>query len=77
MTEPAILVVDDDEGIRESLSRELRAAGYDTITAIDGHSGLAAFRVNLPDILLTDLAMPGADGRRLRIGLRPGRKLVP
>lgn len=70
MTEPAILVVDDDEGIRESLSRELRAAGYDTITAIDGHSGLAAFRVNLPDILLTDLAMPGADGFRLIAEIR-------
>jgi len=60
--EPVILVVDDDPGIRDSLCGELRAAGYDAITAADGRAGLAAFRVNLPDLLLTDLAMPGADG---------------
>ena len=60
--EPVILVVDDDAGIRESLSIELRAAGYDTVTAADGLAGLAAFRVHLPELLLTDLAMPGSDG---------------
>lgn len=59
---PVILIVDDDPGIRDSLCGELRAAGYDAITAADGRAGLAAFRVNLPDLLLTDLAMPGADG---------------
>jgi two-component system KDP operon response regulator KdpE len=59
---PVILVVDDDPGIRDSLCGELRAAGYDAITAPDGRAGLAAFRVNLPDLVLTDLAMPGADG---------------
>lgn len=63
MTEsPVILVVDDDPGIRESLCGELRAGGYDAIAAPDGRAGLAAFRVNLPDLLLTDLAMPGMDG---------------
>jgi two-component system KDP operon response regulator KdpE len=59
---PVILVVDDDPGIRDSLCGELRAAGYDAITAPDGRAGLAAFRVTLPDLVLTDLAMPGADG---------------
>ena len=59
---PVILIVDDDAGIRDSLCGELRAAGYDAITAVDGRSGLAAFRVNLPDLMLTDLAMPRADG---------------
>jgi two-component system KDP operon response regulator KdpE len=63
MTEsPVVLVVDDDPGIRESLCGELRAGGYDAIAAPDGRAGLAAFRVNLPDLLLTDLAMPGMDG---------------
>ena len=65
-----ILVVDDDAGIRESLSRELRAAGYDTITAADGSAGLAAFRVNLPELLLTDLAMPVSDGFQLIAAVR-------
>ena len=70
MTEPVVLIVDDDPGIRESLSRELRAAGYDAITAADGRAGLAAFRVNLPELLLTDLAMPGADGFQLISAVR-------
>ncbi|HEX6099261.1 MAG TPA: response regulator transcription factor [Thermoanaerobaculia bacterium] len=61
-SEPVVLIVDDDPGIRESLCNELRAAGYDAITAADGRAGLAAFRVHLPDLMLTDLAMPGADG---------------
>lgn len=65
MSEPMLLVVDDDRGIRESLSRELRAAGYDTVTAEDGPTGLAAFRVHLPELLLVDLAMPGTDGFQL------------
>jgi two-component system KDP operon response regulator KdpE len=65
-----ILVVDDDPGIRESLSRELRAAGYDTITAGNGSSGLAAFRVHLPELLLTDLAMPVTDGFQLIAAVR-------
>jgi two-component system, OmpR family, KDP operon response regulator KdpE len=68
--EPVVLVVDDDPGIRESLSIELRAAGYDTVTAADGLAGLAAFRVHLPELLLTDLAMPGSDGFGLIAAIR-------
>ncbi len=68
--EPSVLVVDDDAGIRESLSRELRAAGYDTITANDGRTGLASFRLHLPELLLTDLAMPLADGFELIAAVR-------
>ena len=68
--ELSILVVDDDAGIRESLSRELRAAGYDTITATDGRAGLASFRLHLPELLLTDLAMPLADGFELIAAVR-------
>jgi two-component system, OmpR family, KDP operon response regulator KdpE len=70
MSEPLVLVVDDDPPIRESLSRELRAAGFDTITAADGHGALAAFRVNLPELILTDLAMPMTDGFALISAVR-------
>ncbi len=69
-SELPILVVDDDRGIRESLSDELRAAGYDTITAPDGTAGLAAFRLHLPELLLTDLAMPSMDGFQLIAAVR-------
>ena len=70
MSEPLVLVVDDDPAIRESLSSELRAAGYDTVEAANGRAALASFRVNLPDLVLTDLAMPVADGFALISALR-------
>lgn len=70
MSEPVILVVDDDRGIRESLSQELRAAGYDAVTAADGKEGVLAARLHLPDAILTDLAMPRADGFELISAIR-------
>jgi two-component system KDP operon response regulator KdpE len=60
-----ILLVDDDPGIRESLSAELSASGYTTLTAANGREGAAAFATHAPDLLLTDLAMPTADGFEL------------
>jgi len=59
---PLILVIDDDELIRRSLETELCAAGYATARAVDGHDGVAQFRSAQPDLVLTDLSMPGADG---------------
>ena len=70
MSAPVVLIVDDDPGIRDSLSRELRAAGFDAITASDGGSGLAAFRLHIPEVLLTDLAMAGTDGFALISAVR-------
>lgn len=70
MSEPVVLIVDDDPGIRESLSSELRAAGFDAVTAADGRAGLTAFRLHIPEVLLTDLAMPGTDGFALIAAVR-------
>lgn len=62
---PSILVVDDDDGIRRSLEAELRAAGYTTTSAADGDDGVRRFRADDPDLILTDLSMPAADGFHL------------
>lgn len=59
---PLILVVDDDPSIRQTLSRELALAGYETIAAADGLEGQARFEERRPDLVITDLAMPRADG---------------
>ena len=59
---PLVLVVDDDPSIRQTLSRELEAAGYDTVSAADGMEGKAKFEEIRPDLVITDLAMPRADG---------------
>jgi two-component system KDP operon response regulator KdpE len=65
-----ILIVDDDPAIRDSLSKELRAAGYATVTAADGAEGMSAFQSHVPDLVLTDLAMPRSDGFELIAGIR-------
>ena len=65
-----VLLVDDDPAIRDSLSKELRAAGYTTVTATNGAEGLAAVQSNAPDVILTDLAMPRSDGFELISALR-------
>ena len=70
-----ILVVDDDAAIRESLSNELRAAGYTTLTASDGREGLDLSRSRAPDLVLTDLAMPRSDGFELIAALRAASRV--
>lgn len=67
---PLILVVDDDPAIRESLSRELQAAGFTTAAASDGLEGVRAFETHAPDLVLTDLSMPRSDGFELISALR-------
>jgi two-component system KDP operon response regulator KdpE len=67
---PAILVVDDDPSIRESLERELRASGYSATGASDGIEGLRAFDNHAPDLVLTDLSMPRSDGFALVSSIR-------
>jgi len=71
---PVILVVDDDPAIRESMARELRAAGYTVILASDGNEGLRAFEMQMPDLVLTDLSMPRSDGFELISAIRPASK---
>jgi len=70
MVSSVILIVDDDPSIRESLSNELRAAGYTTTTASDGREGVGAFQSHAPDLVLSDLAMPRSDGFELIAAIR-------
>ncbi|HET7435733.1 MAG TPA: response regulator transcription factor [Thermoanaerobaculia bacterium] len=65
-----VLIVDDDPAIRESLERELRDAGYPTVTASDGVEGMRAFESRAPDLVLTDLSMPRSDGFELITAIR-------
>jgi DNA-binding NtrC family response regulator len=58
----AILVADDEAGIRESLAEILRDAGYAVETAADGAAALEAIDAQDFAVVITDLRMPGADG---------------
>ncbi len=67
---PLVLVVDDDSSIRQTLTRELALAGYDTIAAADGIEAKASFEERRPDLVITDLAMPRADGMAVVAAVR-------
>ena len=60
-----ILVVDDDSGVRESVGMSLMDAGYDVVAAEDGFRALSQLRKKRPDVLLSDLDMPGMSGFEL------------
>jgi len=59
---PKILLIDDEEGIRKLLGISLRDAGYPVSSAIDGERGIELFQEEAPEIVLTDIKMPGLDG---------------
>ncbi len=60
--EPRILIIDDEEAIRESLDTLLTLEGFAVNTAIDGPSGMELLSRNEYDLLLLDLALPGQSG---------------
>jgi len=57
-----ILIVDDESNARAALSEILREEGYATETAADGFKALGKLDEFAPDVILTDLKMPGLDG---------------
>ncbi|HEY2292284.1 MAG TPA: response regulator transcription factor [Thermoanaerobaculia bacterium] len=67
---PLILVIDDDPSIRQTLTRELSLAGYDALAAADGVEGKALYEERRPDLVITDLAMPRADGHAVIAAVR-------
>jgi two-component system KDP operon response regulator KdpE len=60
-----ILVVDDETQITRVLRTTLSSQGYEVKTAADGESGCQAVRDWLPDLIITDLSMPGMSGVEL------------
>jgi len=60
-----ILLVDDDEFVRDALGIALETLGYDVIYASDGRAALAEIARQRPAAIVTDLQMPGMDGLAL------------
>ncbi|MDQ3621356.1 MAG: response regulator [Verrucomicrobiota bacterium] len=57
-----VLVVDDDPGIRETVSRSLKAEGFYVTTAENGSVALEKMKQETPELVIMDLKMPGRDG---------------
>ncbi|KRG47889.1 hypothetical protein ARC20_02940 [Stenotrophomonas panacihumi] len=65
-----VAVVDDDSGVRTSLSSLLRALGYDTLTYASAAEFLQALPAHVPRCLISDMRMPGMDGEQLHAALQ-------
>ena len=59
---PRILVVEDNEDNRDSLSRRLERRGFEVLLATDGRSGVEMAAAEKPDLILMDMNMPEMDG---------------
>jgi CheY-like chemotaxis protein len=72
MEKRVVLVVDDEQGLRDLVCRTLRAEGYGTLEAGHGAEALEVMETaaDSVDLVVTDVVMPGMDGREL------GRRLA-
>jgi DNA-binding response OmpR family regulator len=73
----SILVVEDDKVTRETVGTVLEEQGYRVILASNGSDGLLAFSADKPDLVLTDVNMPGIDGFEVLIRVRAGHPDLP
>lgn len=74
---PLVLIVDDDERVRRSLARAVRAAGYETLAFDRIASCLQYCRENRPACLVLDLHLPGESGLDLARTLEAEHRSVP
>jgi two-component system OmpR family response regulator len=72
-----VLVVDDEENVTHLVSSALRFDGFETVTADNGQSALAAVAEADPDLVVLDVMMPGMDGLGVLQNLRAAGSQVP
>lgn len=76
---PTILVIDDDESLRNSLRRTLKKGSYTVLEAAEGRQGLTVLKTQTVDLILLDIFMPDKEGLETLTELRrsyPGIKVI-
>jgi two-component system response regulator HydG len=76
-TAPSILVIDDEQGILETLRILLKNEGFDVTTAQGGKAGLEQLKGSVPDIVLTDVKMPGVGGLDILAAVKEQDPVTP
>lgn len=74
---PLILIVDDEEGIRETLSEILEDEGYQVIMASTGEEAINIFQKEFPDLVFLDIWLPGMDGIETLRAIKDLKREVP
>ena len=72
-----VLVIDDEQPIREEVMEWLMFEGYEVTGAENGRVGLEAIGQRMPDLILCDVAMPEMDGRALIEQIISSRQPLP
>jgi CheY-like chemotaxis protein len=67
---PSVLVVDDEDQVRQLIRETLEQAGYDVQEARDGKEGLERYRAKPTDLVIMDILMPDQDGLESIMTLR-------
>ena len=67
---PSVLVVDDQDQVRQLIRETLEQAGYEVEEACDGKEGLDRYRVRSTDLVIMDILMPDQDGLETIMTLR-------
>jgi cyclic di-GMP phosphodiesterase len=77
--QPRVLVADDTDTVRALFEKLLTSDGYQVISAVDGIEALDAVNAYHPDVILTDVGMPGVDGIEVcrRLKRNPATHLTP
>ena len=73
MTQPSVLVIDDDAAVRDAVAEDLNREGYDLHFATNGREGLSRLQEIDPTVIILDLRMPVMDGQEFltQLDLKP------
>jgi two-component system, OmpR family, phosphate regulon response regulator PhoB len=70
MSQPRLLIIEDERGLTQTLEYNFRREGYDVVVACEGMDGLRKAQVLLPDVVILDLMLPGMSGLEICRALR-------
>jgi two-component system phosphate regulon response regulator PhoB len=74
MTQPRLLIIEDERALTDVLTYNFQREGYDTVVAHDGQEGLRKAQTLLPDLIILDLMLPVLNGLEVCRELRAGER---